>query len=251
MTDRATCEPLLVGGEVIGSVMVQHPQPLRADDTDRITDSVSQAAPVLANLRNLALAEFRANNDALTGVPNKRALHDTLKRMVAQASRSVSPLAAVMLDLDHFKQINDVYGHEKGDEVLAAVGAALRDTLRESDFVGRYGGEEFLILLPDTDRDGATVVAEAIRATVEFTKVPGVERAVTASLGIAVTPDDAGDPTKLIRNADRALFTAKARGRNRVEGGTDKVDDRESLRRRSEPPASSHGDEQAKQTGKP
>jgi diguanylate cyclase (GGDEF)-like protein len=251
VTDRSTCEPLLVGGEVIGSVLVQHPQPLADNDTDRIKDSVSQAAPVLANLRNLAIAEFRANNDALTGVPNKRALHDTLKRMVAQASRSVSPLAAVMLDLDHFKQINDVYGHEKGDEVLAAVGAALRDTLRESDFVGRYGGEEFLLLLPNTDRDGATVVAETIRAAIELVKVPGVERAVTVSLGIAVTPDDAGDPTKLLRNADKALFTAKARGRNRVEGGTDNPDDRASGRRRSEQPASSRGDEQAKQTEKP
>jgi diguanylate cyclase (GGDEF)-like protein len=221
VTGRATCEPLLVGGEVIGSVLVQHPQPLTAGDTGRIKDSVSQAAPVLANLRNLALAEFRANNDGLTGVPNKRALQHTLKRMVAQASRSVSPLAAVMLDLDHFKQVNDVYGHEKGDEVLAAVGAALHDTLRESDFVGRYGGEEFLILLPDTDRDGATAAAETARAAVELVKVPGVDRAITASLGIAVIPDDAGDAATLLRNADKALFTAKARGRNRVEGGTE------------------------------
>ena len=171
--------------------------------------------------------------------------------MVAQAARSVSPLAAVMLDLDHFKQINDVYGHEKGDEALAAVGAALRDTLRESDFVGRYGGEEFLLLLPDTDRAGATVVAETIRAAIEVIKVPGVERAVTASLGIAVTPDDAGDPIKLIRNADKALFTAKARGRNRVEGGTDHPNDHEPSRRRSEQPASSHGHEQAKQAEEP
>ena len=248
VTGRASCEPLLVGGEVIGSVLVQHAQPLTADDSKRITDSVSQAAPVLANLRNLALAEFRANNDGLTGVPNKRALHDTLKRMVAQAARSVSPLAAVMLDLDHFKQVNDVYGHEKGDEVLAAVGTVLRDTLRESDFVGRYGGEEFLILLPDTDRAGATMVAETIRAAVESIKVSGVERTITASLGIAVTPDDAGEPTMLIRNADQALFAAKAGGRNRVEGGTDHPDGRKSGRRRSDQPANSHDDKQAEQT---
>jgi diguanylate cyclase (GGDEF)-like protein len=248
VTGRATCEPLLVSGEVIGSVLVQHPQPLSADDSERIKDSVSQAAPVLANLRNLALAEFRANNDALTGVPNKRALDDTLKRMIAQAARSVAPLAAVMLDLDHFKQVNDVYGHEKGDEVLAAVGAALRDTLRESDFVGRYGGEEFLILLPDTDRAGATVVAETIRAAVELVKIPDVERAVTASLGIAVIPDDAGDSTKLIRTADKALFTAKAGGRNRVEGGTNNPDAGGSGRRRSEQLARSPGDEPAEQT---
>jgi diguanylate cyclase (GGDEF)-like protein len=93
--------------------------------------------------------------------------------------------------------------------------------LRESDFVGRYGGEEFLILLPDTDRDGATVAAETTRVAVELLKVPGVDRAITASLGIAVIPDDAGDAVTLLRNADKALFSAKARGRNRVEGGTE------------------------------
>ena len=113
---------------------------------------MAQAAPVLGNLRNLALAEFRANNDSLTGLPNKRATDDTLKRMVAQANRSVMPLTAAMLDLDHFKQINDRFGHAKGDEVLAAVGATLRSCLRGSDFAGRFGGEELLVLFPDTRR---------------------------------------------------------------------------------------------------
>ena len=123
---RSTCEPLLVGGQVIGSVLVTHQDAFDAADETRIRNSVAQAAPVLGNLRNLALAEFRANNDSLTGLPNKRATDDTLKRMVAQANRSLTPLAAAMLDLDHFKQINDRFGHAKGDEVLAAVGAALR-----------------------------------------------------------------------------------------------------------------------------
>jgi diguanylate cyclase (GGDEF)-like protein len=216
---RTTCEPLLVGGEVIGSVLVDHPAALGAGDRATIRESVSQAAPVLANLRNLALAEFRANNDTLTGVPNKRALQDMLKQMVAQASRGVSPLAAVMLDLDHFKQVNDTHGHERGDEVLAAVGTVLRDTLREGDFVGRFGGEEFLLLLPDTDRQGATTVAETVRVAISSVTVPGLERATTASLGIAVLPDEAGDAATLLRLADRALFAAKTNGRNRIEGG--------------------------------
>ncbi|MCR8526470.1 hypothetical protein WB334_26095, partial [Escherichia coli] len=94
---RSMCEPLLVAGEVIGAVLVVHADPLTVDEPRRIKSTVTQAAPVLANLRNLALAEFRANNDALTGLPNKRATDDTLKRMVAQANRSITPLAAIMV----------------------------------------------------------------------------------------------------------------------------------------------------------
>ena len=128
-----------------------------------MVDSVTQAAPVLANLRNLALAEARAATDALTGLPNKRACADTLKRMVAHAGRSVSPLSALLLDLDHFKQINDTFGHGIGDDALAAVGDVISTNLRTSDFAGRYGGEEFLVLLPDTDREGAAQAAEKLR----------------------------------------------------------------------------------------
>ena len=111
---RSVCEPLLVGGQVIGSVLVAHEDTIATEDELRIRNSVAQSAPVLGNLRNLALAEFRANNDSLTGLPNKRATDDTLKRMVAQANRSISPLAAAMLDLDHFKEVNDRFGHAKG-----------------------------------------------------------------------------------------------------------------------------------------
>jgi diguanylate cyclase (GGDEF)-like protein len=213
---HSTCEPLLVGGEVIGSALVLHPEPLNEAERAAISVSVAQAGPVLANLRNLAIAEFRAATDALTGLPNSRAVHDTIKRMVAQASRSLSPLAALMLDLDHFKQINDSYGHGRGDEVLAAVGAALQASVRESDFVGRYGGEEFVILLPGSARDDAVLVGEKIRAAVEQIAVPGVSRLITVSAGIAVVPDDAGESVALLRHADRRLYAAKANGRNQV-----------------------------------
>jgi diguanylate cyclase (GGDEF)-like protein len=212
----SVCEPLLVGGEVIGSVLVEHADTLDDDQHSRIRTSVGQAAPVLANLRSLALAEFRANNDSLTGLPNKRATDDTLKRMVAQANRSITPLTAVMLDLDHFKHINDQFGHGKGDEVLAAVGTALTSCLRESDFAGRFGGEEFLVLLPDTGLEGALQVAEKMRLTVASITVPGVERDITVSLGIADLLEHAGNATGLVREADRALYSAKAAGRNRT-----------------------------------
>jgi diguanylate cyclase (GGDEF)-like protein len=212
-----TCEPLLVGGEVIGSVHVDHPRPLGESESGAIKQSVAQAAPVLANLRNLAIAELRAATDALTGLPNNRAMQDTLKRMAAHASRSVDPLTAVMLDLDHFKAINDAFGHSRGDDVLAAVGAVLRSTLRESDFVGRYGGEEFVALLPSTGVDEGLLVAEKLRTAIAALEVPGVERTITVSLGVAVLPNHAGDAATLIRCADRALYQAKRAGRDRVE----------------------------------
>jgi diguanylate cyclase (GGDEF)-like protein len=217
MSEHSTCEPLLVGGDVIGSLLVNHEQVLPDSERQAIDLSVTQAAPVLGNLRNLALAETRAATDSLTGLANARASHDTLKRMVAQAFRTGAPLTAILLDLDHFKQINDRFGHARGDDVLATVGAVLDATARESDFVGRLGGEEFLLLLPNTGGSDNLVVAEKIRHVVSEVTVPGVDRLITASLGVAVYPDDATDPETLLRHADRALYTAKANGRNRVE----------------------------------
>ena len=217
-TERFTaCEPLLVGGEVIGAVLSTHPEAPTGLEGLSIKESVAQAAPVLANLRNLAIAERRAKTDALTGLPNNRNVQDTVKRMVAQASRMVAPLAALALDLDHFKEINDSYGHPTGDAVLAAVGSTLTATVRDGDFVGRAGGEEFLILLPNTNTDGAQRVAETIRIAVAAIAIPKVERPITASLGIAILPDHAGDGTSLLRHADQALYTAKKNGRNRIE----------------------------------
>jgi diguanylate cyclase (GGDEF)-like protein len=213
----STCEPLLVGGEVIGSVLATHPQPLADTDAQSIKQSVVQAAPVLANLRNLAIAERRAETDALTGLPNNRNVTDTVRRMVAHASRSVTSLTALALDLDHFKQINDTYGHGSGDEVLAAVGSTLKSSCRESDFVGRAGGEEFLILLPETDLAAGRLVAENIRAAIAAITIASIARPITASIGIAVLPDHAGDAASLLRHADRALYSAKKNGRNRTE----------------------------------
>jgi hypothetical protein len=108
------CLPLTVGGEVIGSVLLNHAVPYAEAEQQRIQDSVGQAAPVLANLRNLAVAEIRAATDGLTGLPNKRAVTDAMKRLFAQASTTASPLGLLLIDLDHFKQINDAWGHSGG-----------------------------------------------------------------------------------------------------------------------------------------
>ena len=213
----STCVPSLVGGEVIGSVLVRHPEPLVPFDRRCVEESMTQASPVLANLRNLALSQARALTDGLTGLPNRRAIEDTVKRMVAHTDRSGNSLAVVLFDLDHFKQINDLYGHEKGDEVLSSVGVTVTATLRSSDFAGRHGGEEFLLLLPDTDTPNALVAAEKLRLAIAAIEVPGVPMAITASFGIATMPDDGAEPSVLLRVADRALYLAKANGRNRIE----------------------------------
>jgi diguanylate cyclase (GGDEF)-like protein len=211
------CTPSLVGGEVIGSVLVRNERALRGDERDRISESVAQASPVLANLRNLAIAETRAATDALTGLPNARSCRDNLKRMVAHAGRTVSPLSAVMLDLDHFKRINDRYGHGTGDDVLASVGEVLRSTLRSSDFGGRFGGEEFLMLLPSTDQHGALELSEKIRHALTQLEFQQPDLKVSASFGIATYPLDALDADSLLRMADRALYVAKSHGRDRIE----------------------------------
>ena len=213
----SSCVPLTVGGEVIGSVLLNRADPYGEAEEARIHESVAQAAPVLANLRNLAVAEIRAATDGLTGLPNKRAATDALKRMFAQASTTGSPLALLLLDLDHFKQINDQRGHAVGDQVLANVGAVLRSVLRTRDFVGRNGGEEFAVLLPDTHVPEAVEIAERVRAAIAEISLPGSDVSVTVSIGVGGFPDHASTLDRLERLADAALYLAKRQGRNRVE----------------------------------
>jgi diguanylate cyclase (GGDEF)-like protein len=211
------CVPLTVGGEVIGSVLLNHAAAYTEAEQQRIRDSVGQAAPVLANLRNLAVAEIRAATDGLTGLPNKRAVTDAMKRLFAQASTTASPLALLLIDLDHFKQINDQWGHPVGDQVLASIGAVLRSVLRTRDFAGRNGGEEFAVLLPDTGIPAALEIAERIRTAITEISLPGTDVSVAASLGVVGFPDHATTLDRLERLADAALYIAKRQGRNRVE----------------------------------
>jgi diguanylate cyclase (GGDEF)-like protein len=202
---------------VIGSVLLNRPVPYTEGEEQRIRESVGQAAPVLANLRNLAVAEIRAATDGLTGLPNKRAVTDAMKRMFAQASTTASPLALLLLDLDNFKQVNDQRGHPVGDQILASVGAVLRSVLRARDFAGRNGGEEFAILLPDTESAPALEIAERVRAAVAGISLPGSDVSITTSIGVVSFPDHAATLDRLERLADAALYLAKRQGKNRVE----------------------------------
>lgn len=163
-----------------------------------------------------------ATHDPLTGLVNRRALLQVLARDVAQAARARTAYALVLLDIDHFKAVNDTHGHLAGDQVLRHVAQVLGTRLRRQDLLGRYGGEEFLVLLPGADLAGALQLAEALRQAVQAAPCPHAGRSigVTVSLGVcAARPHGPGCDEALIESADQALYAAKAAGRNCVRHG--------------------------------
>jgi diguanylate cyclase (GGDEF)-like protein len=170
------------------------------------------------------LLEQLSTTDALTGLRNRRYLAEVLSVEFLRAKRYQTPLAVVMADLDHFKTVNDRFGHATGDSVLEAVGALLKRRLRGSDHGGRYGGEEFLMVLANADADGARVFAERLRQEVESTEIAaesGASVRVTLSLGIAALGPEHQTPGDLVAQADEALYRAKQAGRNRVMSAGD------------------------------
>lgn len=153
--------------------------------------------------------------DGLTGVANRRHLDERLQNDLEKAQRYGSLLSVIMADIDNFKRINDSYGHLKGDEVILAFTAVLNECVRSADFVARFGGEEFFIILPETDRAGAELLAERIRVAMQAKKIEGVPYPVTASFGLTeVLKNDALE--RIVQRADQALYQAKEAGRNRV-----------------------------------
>jgi len=176
---------------------------------------------VLRSRRQLADALRRAHEDALTGLPNRAAADEALRRVAGQAARTGTPLAIVLFDIDLFKSVNDVYGHAKGDEVLVAIGAAARAEVRAGDFVGRYGGEEFLLLMPDTGEPGAEKVAEKLQRAFREIEITGVDRIITASFGVAAGHGDKEELHQLVQRADEALYRAKDNGRDRIESASE------------------------------
>jgi diguanylate cyclase (GGDEF)-like protein len=163
-----------------------------------------------------AQAEYDAATDPLTGLHNRRSAYEALEQMVARSRRSGAPLGVLILDLDLFKQVNDRYGHETGDMALAEVAHLLARSCRLGDVVARVGGEEFLILLPDTHDRGTLVVAEKIRSLVAAMVVPADKVRMTVSIGAATLERDDLSTGILLQRADTALYQAKEAGRNRV-----------------------------------
>lgn len=161
-------------------------------------------------------AEFFAAYDVLTGLANRRSGAQAVQQAFARAKRSNAPLSVLMVDLDRFKQINDTLGHKAGDRVLEAVGSALQGGVRRGDYCVRWGGEEFLVLLPDAAAAGGELVAHKLRELICGLTIAGVPQGISASLGLAsLTPSDT-DPETLLQRADQAMYAAKHSGRNAV-----------------------------------
>ena len=219
--ERVAEIPLLAEGQSLGIVAVERGGSTITGLPVRTLEMLGQfGAHAALSLRNATLhAEVGrlARTDPLTGLANRRTFDEALAREVARARRLGSPLALVMVDIDHFKRVNDGHGHQVGDEVLRHVGRVLGGVTRAADVSGRLGGEEFAILLPDSDGPQAVLFAERVRATISEESGRSGPVQVAASAGVAVLSGADTDPDDLVRLADMALYRAKRNGRDRVE----------------------------------
>jgi len=181
--------------------------------THALQDREIEFKQVLGKLNEQAIT------DPLTGLHNRRYLMEFLQRELARAARGATTVAAIMFDIDHFKRVNDRHGHDAGDLVLTQIAGRIKGYIRASDMVCRYGGEEFMLILPGASLDGARQRAEGIRAlvrSIDFRYAGEPLGTITVSLGVALFPDHAGAAESLIRVADEALYAAKSAGRDRV-----------------------------------
>jgi two-component system cell cycle response regulator len=209
--------PLSADGETIGALVVEHGGRAGGRVERRVVSMAGQfashAALALRNAWLLQQVQRLAETDALTGLANRRTFEATLERELSRAVRSGEPVTLVMVDIDHFKSLNDGYGHQAGDEVLRLVAEVLAAACRDFDTAARYGGEEFAVVLPSCSSGESLVVAERLRESIS--KIETV-RAVTASAGVATYPAHASNSEALIKAADEALYESKRAGRNRV-----------------------------------
>ena len=213
--------PLICKQEVLGVLNFGRERAggFTSGEVKKLSLIASQIALSVANAKLYTKTRELSVKDELTGVYNRRHFQRMLKMEWKRAVRFRRDLSVVMIDADHFKEYNDTFGHLQGDQVLKGLGDLFTQNLREVDTVARFGGEEFILLLPDTDKHGAIAVAEKIRKLVEneqFFDGDKETRQVTVSLGIATYPDDVGAKDDLIDHADIALYRSKERGRNQV-----------------------------------
>ncbi|MFT3930793.1 MAG: GGDEF domain-containing protein [Spongiibacteraceae bacterium] len=208
---------LAFDGEQFGALQFSRNKRFSNRDLERIEASISSLMPALRNALQYLNAMKTATRDALTGTGNRVALEITAEREIAMARRTNQPTALLVIDIDHFKRINDRYGHSAGDQVLIETAQQLRKNCRESDSVFRFGGEEFVVLLSQTEENGASAIAERIRQAIATmsTQYEQTGIHVTASIGIACLNRGEGLRAWFDR-ADRALYLAKQAGRNRV-----------------------------------
>ncbi len=192
-------------------------------DRNELHARIKVGKRILSLQRDLILAReellFRATHDALLGIWNRGALLDAFRRVLERAARSQSPTAVLMIDVDHFKKVNDSRGHLTGDIVLREIVSRMQKAVRPYDLVGRYGGEEFLIVLPDCDRNEAHDSAERIRRAVadEPVVANGSKFPVTISIGVAITTPGDTSESEVLASADTAMYQAKSAGRNCIK----------------------------------
>ncbi|RYE73966.1 MAG: GGDEF domain-containing protein, partial [Oxalobacteraceae bacterium] len=215
-----TCVPMISQGDVVGVLMV-------LDDRHENNQSDSMHIIALAEQLSLAISNVSLRDtlrhqstvDPLTGLYNRRFFDESLKRELARAQRSQSACSVVMIDLDHFKRVNDTYGHEGGDLVLKAASHAILQRVRASDVVCRYGGEELVLMLPDCSAEEAQKCAEGIRSSIGGIVIEHAGQTISgisASFGVAQWPGHGDGEQALLSAADRALYAAKKGGRNQV-----------------------------------
>jgi diguanylate cyclase (GGDEF)-like protein len=219
--------PLLVHDSALGTLVLGSSQKGAFVDSVRTTLEVlaRHVAVSLANARMVKRLEDLATTDGLTGLYNKRTLVEVAKQKLRSAERFEKPLSVLVCDLDHFKKINDTYGHDVGDVVIKGFGDILRRAKRNTDAVGRFGGEEFVVVCEETDATGAQLLAERIREQLETTTFHAKEQPIhiTCSIGIATFPRAGTDWDQLFKATDEALYASKHGGRNRVTAWNPKL----------------------------
>lgn len=212
--------PLIAHDEAIGTLVICHRDAGQFSSERREMLEVvgNQVAISLQNAKLYAQMEEMATTDGLTGLANHRSFQSKLDEVLARHRRSEEPFGLILTDIDHFKSVNDTYGHPVGDEVLRQVSRVFKESLREVDVPCRYGGEEFAIILEDTDRKGAMIIANRLResiAALEFQSEQGPFQC-TISMGVTIWPHDEQEKQPLIDLTDQALYYSKENGRNRV-----------------------------------
>src|SRR5712671_1482244 len=219
--ENLVCFPMLVGVHPVGIMLVEDTPVLAAHDCRALDAAAALAAISVRNVQTLLATRDHGLRDGLTGCFNRAHALETIDVELRRARRSNAPLSMIMFDVDRFKYVNDSYGHLAGDRLLADVGRRLADVLRTTDVKCRYGGDEFLLILPDTPAAGARQLAESIRVEISTVRVSvdGVDAAVTASLGVVTATQDEQDPLAFIARADTALYRAKHAGRDCVRIG--------------------------------
>ncbi|MDV2453312.1 sensor domain-containing diguanylate cyclase [Xanthomonas hortorum] len=213
------CIPLSAQGTQLGMLALRSEDPRELTSLTVAEAAAEQLSLALHNLRLRETLRQQSIRDPLTGLYNRRYLEEALNHELARCTRRALPLSVLMLDVDHFKQFNDLHGHSGGDRVLAAIGEFLLTQMRGEDICCRYGGEELTIILPEVDLSTASKMAEKLRVGIEALQVmaDGVSLPkITASFGAASFPEHAGNATQLLRRADEALYRAKQAGRNQV-----------------------------------